>query len=145
SKDVAGRIALAHEAFDHREYDLSRATLEQALTIDPNSREATDMLALIQNQVRLERARQETPPTVGATSTTRPAPIVPMVDRRLLTKADIEAIRRAELQQSDASVRIAFDSNEVKRRFADSQNVAYADFAALTPVEQALLIYDRGD
>jgi hypothetical protein len=145
SKDVAGRIALARDAFDHHEYDLARTTLDLALAIDPNNREATDLQALIQNQMRLERAA-ENPSTAPAVAVRRTTPMGQSgVDRRLLTTADIEAIRRAELQPGDVNVRIRFDSNDVKKRFADSQNVGYADFAALLPVEQALLIFDRGD
>lgn len=145
-KDVPGRITLARDAFDHREYALARNTLEEALTIDPNSREATDMLALVQTQIRLERSRQDAPATT-APSQAKPVVVTGQaaIDRRLLTSADIEAIRRAELQPSDTSIRIRFDSNDVKKRFADSQNVGYAEFAALQPVEQALLILDRGD
>jgi hypothetical protein len=145
AKDVAGRIALARDAFEHREYDLARTTLDLALSIDPNNREASDLQNLIQNQMRLERAR-ENPTTAPTALPPRPALAGQGgVDRRLLTTADIEAIRRAELQPGDVNVRIRFDSNDVKKRFADSQNVGYAEFAALLPVEQALLIFDRGD
>lgn len=144
-KDVSGRIALARDAFDHREYALARNTVEEALTIDPNSREATDMLGLIQTQIRLERSRQEAPATAPAQSKPTVVSGQAAIDRRLLTSADIEAIRRAELQPSDTSVRIRFESNDVKKRFADSQNVGYAEFTALQPVQQALLILDRGD
>ncbi len=143
-KDVAGRIALARDAFDQRQYDLARSTLEQALAIDPNSREATDLLGVVQTQIRLERAKLENPPPVAPA--TRPQVVAaPATDRRLLTAADIEAIRRAELQPSDTSVRIRFDSNDVKKRFADSQNVPFVEFSTLQPVEQAILILDRGD
>ncbi len=141
-KDVAGRIALAREAFDHRRYDLARDTLEGALAIDPNSREATEMLELVQSQIRLERNKTDNP---AGPTTPRPMPAgQAAIERRLLTPADVETIRRKELKNTDAGVRIRFDG-DVKKRFADDQNTPFATFNSLPQVEQATQILDKGD
>jgi hypothetical protein len=143
-RDVDGRMALAREAFDRGRYDLSRTALESAIEINPNSRQVSDMLALVQNQVRLQRMQANPPAQAPATQSSRASTPQPGVERRLLTPADIEAIRRAELRQSDTGARIRFEG-DVKKRFADSQNIAFTEFNALPTVQQAILIMDKGD
>jgi hypothetical protein len=139
-KDIAGRVAMAREAFDRRRYELARDTLEGALSIDPNSREASDMLDLVQRQIRLERARTEpAPPRIPAAA----AP-TPPVQRNLLTAADVEKIRKKELKPTDAGVRIRLEG-DVKRRFAESQNMPFAELNAQPLIVQALAIMDKGD
>ncbi|HWP39761.1 MAG TPA: hypothetical protein VNL70_02460 [Tepidisphaeraceae bacterium] len=151
-KDVAGRIALAREAFDRRRYDLAREALENALNVDPNSREATDMLRLVQRQIELERDRAQTADqasSAGAAAPSTPASRLPpapvhTADRRLLTPADVEIIRRKELKSGDSGVRISIDP-VVRKRFAESQNMTLAEFNAKSPVQQALEIFEKGD
>lgn len=140
-RDTAGRIAMAREAFGQGRYELARLATESALANDPNSREASDMLEYIQSQIRLERTRVET----AAPRPAVPAPTtVHVVDRRLLTPADVEAIRRRELHAGEANVRLQFD-RDVKKRFADSQNMPYPEFNALPPTDQALAIIGSGN
>jgi hypothetical protein len=142
AQDVAGRVALAREAFDRRQYILAREMLEAAISIDGNNRQAFDLYVLVQNQIRMERTRTE-PPTTAPATRPQVSPM-PVADRRVLTTADVQAIRRTELQSSDTGVRIRFDG-DVKKRFADSQNLSFADFVAWSPVEQALMILQDGD
>jgi hypothetical protein len=145
ANDVKGRIALAREAFDERRYDLARDALHDALRVDPNSREATDMLEIVERQIRLERAA---PPRPADRAATRPAPQTrggPLHgERRLLTQDDINVIRQKELKRNDSGVRISIPL-EVRRRFAEQQNMTYADFNRLPPVEQAIRVIDEGD
>src|SRR3954470_2172270 len=47
AKDAAGRIQLARWAMDQGHYDKARDAADQALAIDPNSREATDLQTVI--------------------------------------------------------------------------------------------------
>jgi hypothetical protein len=140
-QDAPGRVALAREAFEHREYELAREMLEAALAIDANDPEANRMLGIVNSQLRMERTKVD--PAIPRPAATRPGPMA-QIERRLLTPADIEAIRRKELKSTDRDVRIRFDG-DVKRRYAESQNMAYADFNAKTAVEQALAILDNGD
>lgn len=147
AKDVAGRIALAREAFDRRQYELSRAALENALEVDPNSAEATRLLEIVNSQIRMERSRMEPAPAPETPTVTGPRPPLTgqaAIERRVLLPPDIETIRRLELKPSDTGVRIRFDG-DVKKRFADSQNVPFGQFVAMTPVEQALDILTNGD
>src|SRR4051794_6274169 len=122
--DVPARIAMAHEAFDKHRYDLARQAAESALAIDNNSREATDMLDLIQSQIRMERAKQDNPPAPppnGVAPAPMPTATGPaQLDRRYLSYSDVELIRRKELKKTDATVRVRFDG-DVKKRYADAQ------------------------
>jgi hypothetical protein len=140
--DIKGRIALSREAFDQRRYDLAREGLNDALRIDPNNREATDLLDLVERQIRLERAGAGAPPA-GApprAPVTRPA----AAPRRVLSAEDINTIRQKELRSSDTAVRITFQG-DVKRRFADKENMPFTEFNRLPPLQQAFQIIDDGD
>src|SRR5687767_1647604 len=57
--DVPGRLKLAREAYDNRQYTLARDVAEQARQIDPNNAEAADLVNSIQSQIRLERMQQQ--------------------------------------------------------------------------------------
>jgi hypothetical protein len=95
----------------------------------------------------MEGAKAEAVVTAPATQPQpQPQANVPpqYADRRFLTPADIEAIRRKEVKPNDTSVRLRFDG-DVKKRFADSQNIPFPDFNMLAPLAQALLILDRGE
>jgi hypothetical protein len=141
-QDVNGRVQLAREAFGIRDYDLAREILDSALAIDADHTEARRMLEIVNGQIRLERTKVEPPP---APAPPRPQPVPPaQVERRLLTPADIEAIHRKELKSNDKDVRIRF-YGDVKRRFAESQNMTYAEFNQKGAVEQALAIWNDGD
>ncbi len=141
--DIKGRIALAREAFDQRRYDLAREATHDALRIEPNNREATDFLDLVERQIRLERSGAA-PPDRGAPPARAPAPRGAAPPRNLLSADDINTIRQRELTPSDTHVRITLQG-DVKKRFADQQNIPFAEFNRLPAVEQAIRIIDQGD
>jgi hypothetical protein len=143
-KDVNGRLLLAREAFARNRYPLARDILISALAVDPNSRDASDLLEVVNSHIRMERAKAESAANPTPAPATQPAPVQPFSDRRLLTPADIEAVRRGELKPTDTSVRLRFES-DVKKRFADSQNIPFPDFNVLPPLAQATSILDKGD
>jgi len=145
--DIKGRIDLAHWAFDNRRYDLARDALDDALRLDPNNLEATTFRNTVDEQRRLDRSSVAPAP--------RPAPGAPppggqaptagseKMDRRLLSPADINIIRQAEIRPDD-NVRVRFD-NDVKRRFIAMTNADPARFNNLKPADQATEILQRGD
>src|SRR5438105_4354027 len=57
--DVAGRLALARDAFNQKQYGLARQAAESARMIDPNNADAVSMLETIQSQMRLEHAKTQ--------------------------------------------------------------------------------------
>ncbi|HVT88271.1 MAG TPA: hypothetical protein VHD56_05430 [Tepidisphaeraceae bacterium] len=142
-KDVAGRITMAREAFGRRRYDLAQNASESAVAIDPNNKDAIDMLNTVVSQIRAERAKAAVP-EAPAPTVARPAVVAAPVDHALLTPADIENIRRRELRANDSSARVRFDG-DVKKRFADSQNIPFPDFNQLAPLDQAQRILANGD
>jgi tetratricopeptide (TPR) repeat protein len=138
--DAAGRVDLAREAFEKGRYEMAREALREALEIAPNDRDAQQLFDTVQSQLRMERSKSVT----TRPTTVRASPL-PVVDPKvLLNAADIQAIRRAELSPYDVSARIRFDG-DVKKRFADSQKIPFADFNSLTPGQQATKIYSLGD
>jgi hypothetical protein len=154
AKDVNGRVTVARWAFDQGRYDLARNALESALTLEPNNREANQMLDSVRVQIRLERAKRDAATTAetrrAATSgpATAPATVAssapqPVDPRNLLTADDINAIRQFELKPSDTHVRINF-SRDVKKRFATANNIRIQDFNALPQFEQLRRILEEG-
>ena len=149
-KDVAGRIALARWAFDQDQYLLSRQALESALTIEPTNREASALLENVRMQIRLERTKKAgderkpvTSPTTASATTGPTGPQALPDPRHLLTLDDINAIRQFELKPTDTFVRINF-AKDVKKRFAQAQNIRVQDFNALEPFDQLQEILRKG-
>jgi hypothetical protein len=138
--DVSGRIELARDAFNRRQYGLAREALDSAMKIDPNNREAYDLQNTIDSQIRLEQGR-------GAPADTRPVPMPPPtaygVERRLLTGDQINLMRQLELQPGDR-VNVRFD-NAVEKRYMKYRNIQFNDFNAFKPVDRALKILGDGD
>ena len=134
AKDVPGRLKLAREAYDNRQYVLARDTADEARRIDPNNAEAADLVNLINSQIRLERQQQQQPPAAGGpggagaggagaaggggvagggeVTTTQPTA------EKMLKPDQINAIRQAELRPDDPGVRIRFE-RDVKKRFME--------------------------
>lgn len=142
ANDVKGRIALARQAFNRRRYDLAREAINDALRIDPNNRDATEFADLVERQIRLERAAGAAPVPPAAPRPAAPRGSAPQ--RALLSADDINLIRQKELRSSDNGVRITFQS-DVKKRFAERENIPFADFNRLPPAQQAIDIIDHGD
>jgi hypothetical protein len=141
--DLAGRVALSRDAFDQRRYDLAREALLSALAIDPNNREATDFLELVERQIRLERTAPAAPGPARVAS--RPPQRPPSGgERRVLSPEDINLIRQQELREDDTGVRITIPT-EVKKQFAEQHNTPFSEFNRLSSVHQALQIINEGD
>jgi hypothetical protein len=144
--DIAGRIQLAREAFDRRDYTLALEATRSALDVQPMSREARQLESLISTQVQLEARRMAD----AATVTTNPADDVaenpsPSSPRRHRGLNDEQANRVRQLELSaDDTVRVQFRES-VRKRYVDSQpGMSYRAFAARSDVAQALEILNRG-
>jgi hypothetical protein len=139
--DVPGRIALAREAFNVRQYTLARDVLESALEIEPRNEDVLQLLDLVSSQMRMEEGRQDngTRSPGAAATVQRPAH-----HQTLLSADDINVIRQKELRRGDTQVRINIPA-PVKRRFAEVQNIPWSEFNAMSVVDQALMILDKGD
>lgn len=150
TKDVDGRITAARKAFDQRQYDLAEKALRDALAIEPNNPQATDLLRATISQQRMSRGTAsgtESPPApvtpsgTGAVQTA--APYV------TLTPEQINRVKQLELTDKDTQVRVNFGNN-VRKKFYDASPTlsqkyrAYNDFARETPLVQALTILQDG-
>ena len=143
--DVRGRLVLSRRAFQIRDYAMASVLAGQAAKIDPNDRDAADLLNLIRRQVTMEERAtgaanaQRSQRTVGgAADPTQAIPVVLMGDR------DMNALRQAELRPGDDnSVRVRFN-NDVRRRFVSLPQTNAAAFAELTAFQQALAIIREG-
>jgi hypothetical protein len=154
AKDANGRVTVARWAFDQGRYDLSRQALESALELEPNNKDAIAMMDSVRLQIRLERARQAStrnaaqPPTAPTTNPamagSQPGATTVTIDpRNLLSADDINAVRQVELKPTDTHVRINF-SKDVKKRFAQQENMRLQDFNALPQFEQLGRILKHG-
>jgi len=146
-KDVAGRIELARWAFEKSRYDLAQAALDEALAIDPNSREATDMQQTNSQQIALERKKSA---GSGSGPTARPTTSGaangsdrPRTPGNLLTAEQINQIRQAELRTSDTSVRVRLEG-DVQRAYASEIGIPVVQFRQSKILTQALEILDKG-
>jgi hypothetical protein len=137
---VNQRLELARWLFEHREYDLAREEADRARQTDPRNADAQALLEVINRQKVLERATPVTRPRLVAV--TRPA-TTQGAGPRLLTAEQIQTIRRAELTERDARIRIRFENNVV-RRFAELKGWNLAEFATLGDFQKALRIRDEG-
>jgi hypothetical protein len=138
-KDVPGRLKLAREAYENRQYVLARDTAEKARLIDPNNAEAADLVNSIQSQIRLERMQQQAAATggrdaatggggggggaaggggAGAVGANGEVTTTQPTSEKLLKPDQINAIRQAELRPDDPGVRIRFE-RDVKKRFME--------------------------
>jgi hypothetical protein len=152
-KDVAGRLALASDAFNAGQYALARDAAESARVIDPNNAEAARMLETAQAQMRLERAKQQgAAPALGTGAVPagrdaaggRAAPgTQPMGDKKLLGPAEINAIRQAELRPEDSGVRVRFE-RDVKKRFINYKALPPNALNSMSVNEQVQRIVTEG-
>jgi hypothetical protein len=153
--DVAGRIKLAHWAYDQRQYKQARDALDSALKIDPNNAEATEFLDTVQQQMRLEETTTaEQPPATPSPATeadnggSAPGassnPAEPDVTTlRLLTPEEINIIRQKEWTRNDTAVRVRL-INDVKRQFVNANGLDIKQFNRLSTTEQAWQILHQG-
>jgi hypothetical protein len=141
-RDMAGRLKLARDAFDQKQYVLARQAAESAREIDPNNPDAAALLDTITSQMRLERAKTSAETSrPGATST---APTTqPPADQQVLRPADINAIRQAELRPDDPAIRVRFE-RDVKKRYITYANIQPSEFNSMTPNQQVQRIIKDG-
>jgi hypothetical protein len=154
ANDAPGRVKLAKFAFDNGRNDLALQAVSAALQIDPNNVDAVQMLKTVEAQRALENqhaagagdATPVVPPTTppdAAEGAGEQSPGAGQVPRRLLTSADINAIRQREIgPHDDIPISIPAD---LRRKFAAHIGVAYSDFDALSNREQFQQILDKGD
>ena len=166
--DAAGRVKLAHWAFDHKLYDQALQAVDSALEIDRRNQEARDLRVTIEQQVQMQRkvgsanggggdtgAATTTPPPATARpagarapATTAPAATRPDTGggppRRMVTPAEVNRIRQVEWRDGENNVRVKIDAN-IRKRFLDN-NAEYSpqQFQRLTPVQQARAILTKG-
>lgn len=140
--DAKGRIALARDAFSAKRYLLSARALELALQIDPDNAEAVSMLNVVRNQLKLERDRS--PATPGTNPSGSPgSTVAPKLEKVVISHEQVNLIRLREMDpRENLPVRI---DPSVKRKMADKLSVTMAQFGRLTPMQQALLILEKGD
>jgi hypothetical protein len=146
-EDMGARLKIGREAFRGGYYDLARKTANEVLDKDPNSREAVDLLNDVRRQMLLEARRAAN----EAAATTGQVPSVPAGDpapaalpKAYLTDEEINLIKQAELQPSDAGrVRVRLENNVARRYMALPQ--ADPKFWNGDDFDRALIIIRSGD
>jgi hypothetical protein len=146
SSDAAGRIELARWAIEQRQYLAAREAVDAALNSDPNNAEAAELARLVQGQLRLAakaRARQtEAPAAIQPMAEAEaPASSVGGRSQRLLSIDEVQAVRRAEWQVGNESMRVRVDP-KMARAYAESRQIRAEDFLRLRPIEQARVILE---
>ncbi|HEV7300440.1 MAG TPA: hypothetical protein VGN72_13820 [Tepidisphaeraceae bacterium] len=162
--DVEGRIQLARWAYDNRQYAQARDALDAALKIDPNNRDATDLLETVQRQVRLERStgnngnagnpapgagQPAAAPAGGAGGgNAEPAAEAPpeppqREGEKFLSPEQVNAIRQFEWNRNDTRVRARL-KGDVKKRYVDYTAGNLRDFNAMNVIDQAWEILTKG-
>lgn len=141
--DVDGRLKLAREAFDQREYELAQRAVDAAMEINPVSRPARDMSRAIANQLTLEATQRNPPPTPATRPDSSDEPPATRRRTRGLSADQINIVRQKELQAGD-NVRIQFRNN-VKKVYVDSQpGLTFREFNTLNDVAQGLQMIEHG-
>jgi len=151
--DVAGRIDLARWAFDKSRYDLSRRALDDAIRIDPNSREAYDMMQTVSQQMALESKKsagsgrndvpdRDNPPATAPGD--RPRRPLAAGARQFLSQDQINQVRQFELRSADTNVRIRLDG-DVQRTHAERVGTPVIEFRKKPMLDQALAILEGDD
>jgi tetratricopeptide (TPR) repeat protein len=132
-------VDLARWLYDNKEYDLARTELDKALELDANNSDAFALKQAVERSMIWDRAKQKTPASsVGESATTRPA----AKDRRVLDADQINAIRQAELKESDRP-RVRIDA-DLRRRYIQHAGLQPAKFALLPDGQKALEILKNG-
>ncbi len=158
ANDVKGRMALAEWANGLARPDLAVAALEEARQIEPANREVALQLDAVQRQMDLDRRRGKAfaavrgaarpiPPTnVKPASTTGPSTLpasMPVMEHRLLTADEVNAIRQVEMRGGDRLIKVRLERN-VARRYTQDSGFDPKRFARLSGEEQALEILKNG-
>lgn len=140
--DDDGRLLLAREAFDQREYALAQRAVDQAIDINPLNRDALELSRAIANQMALEATTRRAVPTRPPTSRPSAEPEEKR-NQRGLNADQINLVRQKELRAGD-QVRIQFRNNARKAYVDTRPNLTFRDFSTLTDTAQALQILEHG-
>lgn len=152
--DVPGRIKLAQQMLDKKEYDLSLEALDSAIAIDPNSEDALKMRRSVLKLRHLARQSAGQPdaamppddqgaPADGGRPPRDGASTRHSAKTRMVTPEEINRIRQLELQKGE-KVQVTLE-NDVKRRYQQSSEFTPQQFAAMTPQDQAAQILSNGN
>lgn len=149
-KDVAGRVALAREAFNEKQYDLALRALDNARAIDPNDAAVADLTTAVRSQRRLQQAgggdaASDNDPTNPPPARNGDSPVANREDSGdWLTDAQVNRVRQAELTPADRTVRVRFDGG-VDRKYVEAKNIPFRDFRKMSQAEQALAVLEGAD
>jgi hypothetical protein len=138
--DADGRVKLAREAFERKEYALAQQAVNAALMIDPTHADARSLDALIATTQQLPTNQSPATPRDPA-PTSRPAGSGERP--QTLSAADIDIIRRSELRSTD-KVQVQFLRGVVKRYVESKPGLRFTEFTRKPPVEQAMAIFADG-
>ncbi len=142
--DVEGHLALARWAFDNRLYTEAEQLLREVLDrVDPNSREAQDLLNLVRRQIALERRQASQPPPQAPEVESEEPGVQEPEQAAWLTAEQIQQIKRIELRESDTGVRLRVPV-EVRRHVVEAARVNSRQFANLRPGQQLEAIRQFG-
>ncbi len=157
-RDLPGRVELANWATEHSRPDLAATALEEARQIDPANRDVALALDTVQRQMDLDRRHGKTPvpaatpPAVAGAKPVPPAtgpaaaggpPAVADMEHRLLTAAEVNAVRQVEMRTDDRLVKVRL-ANKVASRYEKASGMTAAAFNQLSGEEQALEILKHG-
>ncbi|MGE5612477.1 MAG: hypothetical protein ACM359_24730 [Bacillota bacterium] len=140
-KDAGAKthVELAKWLYDNKEYTLARAELDKALELDANNTDAFALKQAVERSMVWDRAKQKNPAFAAEEpATTRPA----IRERRVLDADQINAIRQAELKESDRP-RVRLDA-DVRRRYIQQAGLEPAKFALMPDGQKALEILKNG-
>jgi hypothetical protein len=120
------------------------------MQINPDNADALEMLRTVQAQQQLDHSQaaaapsaEAAPPGPDQTTDANGTPIFTPIPKHLLTTADINAIRQAEVKPNeDIPISIPAD---LRRKFAARIGMNYNDFSALSPFDQLEMIMQQGD
>lgn len=143
-KDAPGHIALARWGFDNRLYVEAERLLQHVLAeVDPNSREAADLLNLVRRQIALERRGPVQPqpggdqPAGGGDRAAAPDP------SQYLTDEQIQIIKMMEVVENDPGIRLRMGA-QTRRDLAEAARINTRQFANLSASRQLRLLREYG-
>jgi hypothetical protein len=136
--DAAGRLEVARWAQGIGQYDLARQAAAEALAIDPTNPAALELLRIVNAQAALT-TRQ----AIAGPAALIAAPPPPVIARRYLTLDQINQIRQLELKPVEGFA-VKFE-HDVRQQFLDLHLIDPQSFYALSAIDQAREILDKGE
>lgn len=143
-EDAQAHIALARWGFDNRLYTEAERLLQHVLAeVDPNSREAQDLLNLVRRQIALERRGPVEPQTTedqpdGNGDQPRAAD-----PSQYLTAEQIQVIKLMEVVDNDPGIRLRM-SSQTRRDLAAAARMNTRQFSNLSASRQLRVLREFG-